>query len=504
MTTISARVQDQVLTATILPKLACNNRKSVKLHVNYDSGWNSYAKSALFFTDKDPTVYPVVLNSSGDCIIPHEVLADEGYLYITMQGVDSSNGQIKSTTPISYKILPGTPSLVVSDPSPSVYEQLATKNKVLEARMNTIETGSTVEGSEVMGIRVGADGVEYPSAGDAVRAQANKMRSIYSALGENIKRAASGSNSQDILENCTWEDDVGLSSEDGKRVITGATGYRCITDFQPVLPNTTYQTLAYAVVCEYDVFGSFVVGHSFGTTNLTFTTSGNTAYILVAQRPNNLKPSVKYCDAGTIKKRLSVLGDSYSTYGGFVTPDTNRCFYNGENADEDTTDVSDMWWYKLIKDKGFLLEINNSHSGSPICNTGYNESDVSSFSFLNRMSNIGHPDIIAVFGGTNDSWANVPVGEYKYKGWSSDDLKTFRPAFAYMCEYLSKHHPNSEIYIIINSGLSEDITTSMLAIAEYYGLTSIELPTFDKPFGGHPGKQGQTAIYETVKTIVEG
>lgn len=176
MITIYARAQDQVLMATILPKVACNNKKSVKLHVDFDSKWDGYAKSALFYTDKDPTVYPEVLSSNGECTIPHEVLAEAGRLFITIQGINSSNGQIKSTTPISYRILPGTPSLVVSDPSPSVYEQLVMKNKALEARMNTFETGSTVEGSEVMGIRTDADGVIHPSAHDSVVAQVLSVR----------------------------------------------------------------------------------------------------------------------------------------------------------------------------------------------------------------------------------------------------------------------------------------------------------------------------------------
>lgn len=512
MAIIHVKTQDQVLLATVLPKLACNSKNEVKLHVEFDPTWDGYTKSAVFYTSNDPTPYTEPLSSTGDCTIPAEVLAEAGYLFITVHGVKTSTGALKPSTPIKYKVLPGTPPLLISDPSGSVYQRLVSdygeaehEIAVERARINNLialKNGSTTGDAELSDIRVGADGKTYSTAGEAVRGQANKMRSVYSALGEKIKKAASGGNNQDILENCTWEDDVGLSSTDGKRIKGGATGYRCITDFLPVLPNTTYKTLAYAVICEYDIFGSFVVGHSFDTTDLTFVTNENTAYILVAQRPNNVKPTIKYYDVGTIKKRLSVLGDSYSTYGGFVTPSTNRCFYNGENENENTSDVSDMWWYKLVVQNGFLLELNNSHSGSPICNIGYDGSDASSFSFLARMDNIGRPDIIAVFGGTNDAWANVTIGNYKYSNFTDDDLKTFRPAFAYMCEYLQKHHPNAAIYIIINSGLSDDITNSMTTISTHYGIEAITLPIFEKTFDGHPGIEGQDAIYKYVKDII--
>jgi len=225
MTTIHAKVQDQVLTATILPKVACNNKKSVKLCIEWaasDTTWDEYpVLNALFYTDKDPTVYPVMVDAYSECIIPHEVLAEAGYLFITLQGINSSTGKVKSTTPIKYKILPGTPSLVVSDPSPSVYEQLATKNKVLEARMDTIETGSTVEGSEVMGIRTGYDGTKYDSAGTAVQSQVAEMNAKAMKNAVSIaKNRAFDYDNLDIFES------VGYLQADGS-LYTTETGYHC-------------------------------------------------------------------------------------------------------------------------------------------------------------------------------------------------------------------------------------------------------------------------------------
>lgn len=170
MTIIQAKTQDQVLLATLLPKVACNNINTVKLRVEFDSAWDGLTKTAVFYTSNDPTPYPVSIPATGECTIPHECLAYAGYLYISIRGDKASAGTVKSTTQIAYKILPGTPSLVVSDPSPSVYQQLANANAVLGARMDTVMSGLTVD-SETADIRVGADGVTYASAGEAVRGQ---------------------------------------------------------------------------------------------------------------------------------------------------------------------------------------------------------------------------------------------------------------------------------------------------------------------------------------------
>ena len=172
MTTIYAKAQDQVLIATILPKVACNSKKSVKLHVNFDDTWDEYpAKQAVFTTSNDPTPYTETLSATGECTVPHEVLADEGRLFIYVKGINSSTGAEKPTTPIAYKILPGTPSLVVSDPSPSVYQKLLTACVENEARTSNIiaHNNDTAGNTELIDIRKGLYGEIYASAGDAVR-----------------------------------------------------------------------------------------------------------------------------------------------------------------------------------------------------------------------------------------------------------------------------------------------------------------------------------------------
>ena len=178
MTTIYAKTSDQVLISTVMPRVASNNQNTVRFHVDFDTPWEGYVKSAVFHTSIDPTPYEVLFSSDGNCLIPAEVLVDEAALYIGVRGVKIASGEVKSSTELKYKVLPGTPSTVISDPSPNVYQQLLKENAMLKSRLSELEAGGTVDGSEVIGIRTGADGVTYPTAGDAVRGQIESHSSI--------------------------------------------------------------------------------------------------------------------------------------------------------------------------------------------------------------------------------------------------------------------------------------------------------------------------------------
>lgn len=180
--------------------------------------------------------------------------------------------------------------------------------------------------------------------------------------------------------------------------------------------------------------------------------------------------------------------------------------FPGEKKENDVTKVEETWWHRFIHEHGFQLERNNSYSGSTVCHTGYGKADYSDRSFITRIHNLGVPDIIFVFGGTNDSWAGVPIGTYQYNGWMKADLYSFRPAFCYLLASLKQLYPAARIYNITNSELSEEITDSMDEICRYYAIENIRLHDIDKQWG-HPSVQGMRSInvqvWESVSPILE-
>lgn len=207
---------------------------------------------------------------------------------------------------------------------------------------------------------------------------------------------------------------------------------------------------------------------------------------------------------GQTSKSVSILGDSYSTFEGYLQPDTNFVWYYKtppKGRMTDVTSVRETWWHQFIKENNYRLCVNNSFSGATICNRGYRSEDYSDRSFITRMKHLGCPDIIFIFGATNDSWAKSPIGEYKYADWTSDDLYTFRPAMACLLEGMIDYYPNVKLYFILNDGLTEAINESVKTICRHYQIDCIELKAIDKK-GGHPSIKGMIQIKEQIEAYV--
>ena len=152
-------------------------------------------------------------------------------------------------------------------------------------------------------------------------------------------------------------------------------------------------------------------------------------------------------------KKVSILGDSYSTFQG-VNPEGYNPFY--PNDRNDVTEVSQTWWDLYIKAKGYQLEKNDSWGGSTICG---------------------------------------PLGEYQWSDWTKDDCKNFRPAMACLIDMLKKQYPKAQLYSILNSELRDTFNESMREVCKHCGVQLIELHDIDKQ-NGHPSIAGMKSICE--------
>lgn len=177
MTIIRLYTRDQELFTEGKPKIATGNKDSVVLHVDFDSPWGGYTgKSAVFHTSKNAKVIERVLVND-QCSIPFEAIAEPGFLFIGVRGVNK-NGNVKTSLLVRYRVDEGADGLMVYEPSPTIYRQILTDLGLLDARIGNLLQNATAglpidKYSEVFDIRVGADGYTHPSAGDAVREQLN-------------------------------------------------------------------------------------------------------------------------------------------------------------------------------------------------------------------------------------------------------------------------------------------------------------------------------------------
>ena len=200
--------------------------------------------------------------------------------------------------------------------------------------------------------------------------------------------------------------------------------------------------------------------------------------------------AVMFTYASAQTKKVSVLGDSYSTFVGIIPSNYSSFYPNDRN---DVTKIEQTWWSLYVKAKGYALEKNDSWGGTTICGTGYGGMDSSRSNFISRVDSLGNPDIIFVFGGTNDAWAGSPMGEYQYSNWTKDDCKYFRPALACLIDMLQKRYANAEICFILNSELREPINESMREVCKHYNVKLVELHDIEKQ-NGHPSIHGMKSI----------
>ena len=205
------------------------------------------------------------------------------------------------------------------------------------------------------------------------------------------------------------------------------------------------------------------------------------------------------------QKNLIILGDSYSTFAGFL-PEDNFIYY--PNKEFDVERMVDTWWGQLMERKNLHLLVNESSSGTTISAHGrphHTEKDP----FISRMKrslsregvNGEKADLILICGGTNDSWIDNEIGQLQFADWTKDDLLAVLPAFCYLLDYVKTENPDAEIVGIINCDLKPEIMEGMMAACAHYGVTGVQLANIHKK-NGHPDKLGMTQICDQVEAVL--
>lgn len=244
-------------------------------------------------------------------------------------------------------------------------------------------------------------------------------------------------------------------------------------------------------------------------------------------------------------KKISILGDSISTFGGSASDDPserisdgtytyagNRCRYPQTNL---LTDVNNTYWKKLIDDFGLVLGINESWAGSRVSWDGTTESaDIGANKHIASATRIGHlgengtPDIILINGGTNDIGGNVPVGTFNTENpmnYTDEQIaelpvSTFADAYRTMLIRLQKSYPTSRIFVLLPNYTTSYYTPTkadeycevIKEACDYFGIKWLDMRAsgitmFNRgaylPDGIHYNANGMNVVAKNVKKFMQ-
>ena len=140
-----------------------------------------------------------------------------------------------------------------------------------------------------------------------------------------------------------------------------------------------------------------------------------------------------------VKYKISIIGDSISTYIGF-NPYDYPVYYKDDRAyDNEIESVDDTWWKQVIDNVGGELCVNNSYSGSLVAGN-YESSACSAERCSMLHTSDVTPDIILIYIGTNDHGFEVNVGIE-----SPNDTQNFYGAYRAMLRQLKTNYPAAKI-----------------------------------------------------------
>ena len=147
--------------------------------------------------------------------------------------------------------------------------------------------------------------------------------------------------------------------------------------------------------------------------------------------------------------KLSILGDSISTFDGYIPTDYN-IFYPGSG---NISTVEKTWWWQVMNATGMELNANASSSNTTITGDSLDTTGSAPGCSTKRMIDLTPgddgpaPDILIVFMGTNDFLRSVELGTFTEPSPQDEGVvNNFCDAYELMIQKLNALYPNAEIY----------------------------------------------------------
>ena len=229
-------------------------------------------------------------------------------------------------------------------------------------------------------------------------------------------------------------------------------------------------------------------------------------------------------------KVVSIMGDSISTFEGWIPVEdghnlNHRKRYPQSNLFED---VRLTWWHMLINNLGAKLGVNDSWAGSMVSNTATtNSGDIgpdACMASITRIPNLGSngtPDLIFLYGGTNDAARSVPIGTFDPSKYQQVDLtsstwSTFADAYAVAIMRMQHYYPDAKIIAMTPTWTTsyytpqklDEVAKMIKEVCDYFGVAVVDLRkcginqnNLDKTLGDgiHPSALGMEMIEKYVR-----
>lgn len=203
------------------------------------------------------------------------------------------------------------------------------------------------------------------------------------------------------------------------------------------------------------------------------------------------------------KVRVSLIGDSISTFSGYLPTSYNSFYPTG-----DVVSASQTYWYRLIYNnmQNAVLDMNIAWTGTLVTRSTNEEQKSAHWyghSFTERFikDGMGSPDVILVHGGTNDVssrgylegkvtlYKSLPTNGAAYPSdaefaevfAAADAVKdsrtglvalpdtTFVEAYVKLIALIHQQYPDARVVMLIGDYLPEGARQSVLKIAAHYG-----------------------------------